>query len=74
MFKFLFTLLMTWILISLIRKSLFGSSKPKESDRAQQSHRQRKPEGTTTVTRVNEPPKKIVDSNEAEYAEYEEIE
>jgi flagellar biosynthesis/type III secretory pathway M-ring protein FliF/YscJ len=69
MFKYILILVLVWLLLrSFSRPRRYNqASSKRETSRS-------KPEGSTTVTRVGEPKKKIVDSSEADTAHYEEVE
>ena len=57
MFKYICILLLLWLLIRTTKR---------ETPRPSQ------PEGTTTVTRIEEPKKKVIDASTAENAHFEE--
>lgn len=72
MFKYLLIFVLLWLLIRSFRSPRRNQSNQASSNRSAQ--RPSKPEGTTTLTRVGEPKKKVVDSSDAETAHFEEVE
>ena len=73
MFKILFTLLMLWLLVRLFRQPSRSNQSKHTSPGRTATHTPQQ-EGTTTLTRIGEPKKKVIDSSDAETAHYEEVE
>ena len=72
MTKIIITIIMIWLLVRLFRSPM--SKKQSRTTPKRETPRPTQPEGTTTLTRVSEPKKKVVDASTAENAHYEEVE
>lgn len=72
MFKYICILFLLWLLIRPIRS--VNKKQSGHTTTKRESTRSSQPEGTTTVTRIEEPKKKVVDASTAENAHFEEVE
>lgn len=77
MFKLLIVLFIVYLLLVVLPRKAARNSRDaydRRPDRSTSNSRTtRKPEGHTTVTRVEEPKRKVLDAGDAEAAEFEEI-
>ena len=75
MIKFLLFLLLIFLLGRLIAQSTSGRTNNRPDNHNRKENRTYTSGGkeSSTITRINEPKKKVLDSSEAEYASFEEI-
>lgn len=71
MFKYICILLLLWLLIRT-RNNVSHDKKQSHRTTKRETPRPSQPEGTTTVTRIEEPKNKVIDASTAENAHFEE--